>query len=151
MSAQRCAVPLLLGADHVVACEIGVRRAGRVLQSEGHQYRALDSGSEILDVEIAQQSEYMPVVHPKPVGLLQHFVHRPIDYVPVIFKIAHERNGRCYCLHPVVEGCGNPAKCSALAFTLADYALAVHFLATADEVYGSDGVAVRASVIEILL
>ena len=92
MSGERIADPTLWSRDHIVAGEVGMRRADRILEAESHEHRTLDAVSEILYVEIAECLVEIFVRYAFFCSSFKNRLSRPVDNLEVVLVIAEERH-----------------------------------------------------------
>ena len=106
VSAAGVDLPFLRDTQLVVACEVGVRRADGVLQSESHQNGTADPAGEVLDVEVGEPSQQLLPVDSEPFCCGEQGRGGPGCDVEVIGEVVQEGDVGGRGGDAVVEGAG---------------------------------------------
>ena len=114
-----------------------MRRADRILKSDGHYDRALDSVGEILYVEITQDSVEFILAHSLCLCSLDYRLARPAGKLEIVPVVIEERCRWSDGLEPVVKRSRHKSERAALAFTVCKYAAEVGLFARAHEIDAS--------------
>ena len=151
VAARRHAEITFIGGSQVVIDgEIGMRRAGGILQAERHVHRAVDARGKVLHVKVAEHvQEFLPG-QADGIGRLEHLMDGPPHDAGVVPIVPEEGNGRGNSLDARIQRRRDEGEGAALALTPGHHAGGIGLLQRSGEIHGLLYVAESAAVVERL-